>query len=187
MKMNVRTLCLAILQHGDATGYEIKKMSVEGEYSYFVDASFGAIYPALSRLEADRLVTVREEAQTGKPARKVYSITDAGRAALVEALMAEPEEDLFRSPFLLVAMNAELLPRSHIAHAIDKKIEELTQEVEHLGQIVTDCEHPGTRWIAEYGRNCMNQSLQYLRANRDALEAIAHDDATMPQSPLAVS
>ncbi|MEW5422481.1 PadR family transcriptional regulator [Amorphus sp. 3PC139-8] len=185
--MNVRTLCLAILQHGDATGYEIKKMSVEGEYSYFVDASFGSIYPALSRLEADGLVTVREETQTGKPARKIYSVTEAGRAALVEALMAEPEEDLFRSPFLLVAMNAELLPRAHIAHAIDKKIDELEQEVAHLGQIIEAYENPGSRWIASYGLNCMTNSLRYLRAHRDALEALARDDATMPQSPLAVS
>ena len=44
--MNVRTICLAILYDGEATGYEIRKLSVEGEYSYFIDASFGSIYPA---------------------------------------------------------------------------------------------------------------------------------------------
>ena len=77
--MNVRTLCLAILYFGDATGYEIRKLSTEGKYSYFVEASYGAIYPALAKLEKDGLVTCRIEAVEGKPSRKVYSITDAGR------------------------------------------------------------------------------------------------------------
>ena len=40
--MNVRTICLAILYDGDSTGYEIRKLSTEGEYSYFIDASYGA-------------------------------------------------------------------------------------------------------------------------------------------------
>ncbi len=45
--MSVRSLCLAILSFGDATGYEIRKESTEGRFSYFDDASFGSIYPAL--------------------------------------------------------------------------------------------------------------------------------------------
>ena len=78
--MNVRTICLAILYDGDSTGYEIRKLSVEGEYSYFVDASYGAIYPALAKLEADKLVTSRVEQQDGKPAKKIYSLTPLGTA-----------------------------------------------------------------------------------------------------------
>jgi len=46
--MSVRGLCLAILSYGDATGYEIRKESTEGRFSYFDDASFGSIYPALA-------------------------------------------------------------------------------------------------------------------------------------------
>ena len=128
--MNVKTLCLAILQHGDATGYEIKKMSVEGEYSYFVDASFGSIYPALARLEADGSVTVREETHPGKPARKVYSITEEGRATLVAELSGPTDPDIFRSPFLLVAMNAELLSRDQVAAAIDARIGQLERDTQ---------------------------------------------------------
>lgn len=73
--MNVRTICLSILYEGESTGYEIRKLSIEGEYSYFVDASYGSIYPALAKLEQDGLVTSRVEAQAGKPAKKIYAIT----------------------------------------------------------------------------------------------------------------
>jgi len=37
--MNARTLCLAILNFGEATGYEIRKQSIEGDFGYFVDTS----------------------------------------------------------------------------------------------------------------------------------------------------
>ncbi|WDR02825.1 PadR family transcriptional regulator [Devosia algicola] len=108
--MNVRTLCLSILYDGDATGYEIRRLSVEGECAYFVEASFGSIYPALARLDEEGMVTSRVEPQEGKPSRKVYSITDAGRAEFVQALQAPLEEDVYRSPFLLFARFAHLLP-----------------------------------------------------------------------------
>ena len=63
--MSVRTLCLAILNFGDATGYEIRKLSTGGKFRYFIEASFGSIYPTLARLEAEGLVTVREACIAG--------------------------------------------------------------------------------------------------------------------------
>ena len=53
--MNVRILCLSILFDTEAaSGYEIRKLSTEGEFAYFVEASFGSIYPALAKLEEER-------------------------------------------------------------------------------------------------------------------------------------
>ena len=100
--MNTQTLILAILNAGDASGYEIKKFSSEGSFSHFVDISFGSIYPTLAKLEADGLVTGRSETQSGKPDKIVYSITDAGRAAFIGALSSPPQADKFKSEFLLV-------------------------------------------------------------------------------------
>lgn len=51
--MNVRTLCLSVLYEGKATGYEIRRLCVEGESSYFIEASFGSIHPALAKLEEE--------------------------------------------------------------------------------------------------------------------------------------
>ena len=76
--MNVRTLCLGILTTGEASGYEIKKEIEEGLFSHFIDASYGSIYPALTQLAGEGLVTVRAEEQSGKPDKKVYAITPKG-------------------------------------------------------------------------------------------------------------
>src|ERR1043166_9203888 len=105
--MDVRTICLGILTRGDATGYEIKKIFEEDGLQHFVEASFGSIYPALGKLTEDGLVSVREEVQEKRPDRKVYSISPAGRAALLSALMKPLPEDRHRSPFVFAMLRSE--------------------------------------------------------------------------------
>lgn len=182
--MSVRTLCLAILNFGDATGYEIRKLSTEGKYSYFVDASFGSIYPALARLEAEGLVTVREEAQSGKPSRKVYSITEAGRAEFIRDLSQLPAPDIYRSPFLLVAMCAEMVGPDVIRKAIDARLEHMRGDLAKLEAIAGEsCDHrPAARFILEYGRSCMTEDIRFLEANRHRLEDIARGLPALPQA-----
>ncbi len=60
--MNTKELCLGALFLGDASGYEIKQR-FETTFSHFQQASFAAIYPALTRLKAEGLVSSRVEVQ----------------------------------------------------------------------------------------------------------------------------
>ncbi|NJM31023.1 MAG: PadR family transcriptional regulator [Rhizobiales bacterium] len=112
--MNVRTLCLGILSMGEASGYEIKKEIEEGLFSHFIEASFGSIYPALTQLASDGLLTVRAEEQTGKPDKKVYAITENGRQHLIRSLQVTPARDKYKSEFLFEMLFAEHLPHNHI-------------------------------------------------------------------------
>ncbi len=171
--MNVRTLCLAILHFEDATGYEIKKASAEGKYSYFVDVSFGSIYPALAKLEAEGCVTVRHEITAGKPARKVYSITDAGNAELRAALSETPGRDVFRSEFLLVAMLCDGLPQENIRTMIDERIAAKRAELKQLKDARATISLTGAQWTLSYGIACTSAALAYLESSRDELEAFA--------------
>ncbi|MXN64322.1 PadR family transcriptional regulator [Stappia sp. GBMRC 2046] len=181
--MSVKTLCLAILNCGDATGYEIRKHLTEGKFSYFEDASYGSIYPTLARLEADRLVTVREEPQPGRPARKIYSITDEGREAFRRLLAEPPAPDTFRSPFLLVAMWAELAGPHVIKNALEERKTNLREEIEKLSAIREETGHPGTRFIVEYGLNCMRNDLAFLERESHRLVAIAEEgEEVLPQA-----
>lgn len=175
--MSVRSLCLAILSFGDATGYEIRKESTDGRFSYFEDASFGSIYPALARLESEGLVTVREEPQAGKPARKVYSITAAGREELVRFLCEPQAPDTFRSPFLLIALNADKLPPEVIRRALERQKAQVRQELQLLTETNQECSHTGSNWTRSYGIGCMNFTLAYLDEHGDALIKIAKDAA----------
>lgn len=172
--MNVRTLCLAILNFQDATGYEIRKLSMDGKYSHFVDASFGSIYPALNKLENDGFVTFKDTVEAGKPNRKVYSITDAGRLHFLQSLETPPVKDVFRSEFLMIAVCAESLPPEVVQNAINTRREQLTSEIELLKSIAENPEaSQGVRWAANYGMDCMSNSLTYLEENKPTLNKIS--------------
>jgi DNA-binding PadR family transcriptional regulator len=171
--MNVRTLCLAVLNSGDATGYEIRKLVSEGHFSHFVDASFGSIYPALKSMSDDQLVMVREVQQDGKPNRKVYSITDLGRAEFLSALTKPAQKDNYKSEFLLLAMCAEMMSLENVRAALDAQIEFLKEELSQIDSEVREIDLAGADWVANYGRACLSQGLEYIQSNRSALEDIA--------------
>jgi PadR family transcriptional regulator, regulatory protein AphA len=175
--MNVRTICLAILYDGEATGYEIRKLSVEGEYSYFVDASYGSIYPALAKLEAEKLVTSRVELQDGKPAKKIYEITPAGRTAFISSLFEKLGEDEFRSEFLLFLRFASELPASLVETRLNERVEQIDATLAEFDSLREKHSHPGDAWVIEYGRTCMVAARNYIQAHRGQLIALARSDS----------
>ena len=168
--MDVRTICLGILTRADATGYEIKKLFEEDGYQHFIEASFGSIYPALSRLTDDGLVSVREEAQEKRPDRKIYSITQAGRTAFLAAMMKPLPEDRHRSPFIFAMLFSHLLPPERVRAMLDEYIR---QSRDKLGQITerdSQGAAPGERFVKGLGRAIYVAMLDFIEANRRDLE-----------------
>ncbi|HTN60330.1 MAG TPA: PadR family transcriptional regulator [Devosia sp.] len=164
--MNVRTVCLSILYEGDATGYEIRRLCVDGECAYFVEASFGSIYPALARLEDDGLVISRIEQQDGKPSKKIYSITEAGRAAFCQALHEPLGEEVFRSPFLLFARFAHLLPADLVEMRLNEQLQRTIDAQKKLNDIVkTDDVSTSDTWVINYGLAIMEVAERHLRTH----------------------
>ncbi len=171
--MNVRTLCLAILNIQDTTGYEIKKLSTEGEFQHFVDASYGSIYSALSKLEEDGMVSSHIATQEGKPNRKIYTITPAGRSEFVNLINVLPKPDKFKSEFLLLSLNADIASHGLLEQAISDQLAQFASEMEMLDNLLTDCDQPALIWTANYGRTVMEAKIKYLRDNKDQLLALA--------------
>jgi PadR family transcriptional regulator, regulatory protein AphA len=174
--MNVRTLCLSILYEGEATGYEIRKLSVEGECSYFVEASFGSIYPALQKLEAENLVTSRVEPQDGKPSKKIYAITEAGRRVFISSLFDDLGEDEFRSEFLLFARFASELPASLVEQRLRERVASIDAQLAELDKFAAQHSHPGDAWVIRYGTTCLTIAREYIDTHMDELVALARPD-----------
>jgi len=174
--MNVKNLCLAILHDGETTGYEIRKMSTEGECSYFVDASYGSIYPALARLEAEGLVTCRVEQQDGRPAKKVYSITDEGRKTFHDSLFNDLDDDVFRSEFLLFARFAADLPASLVKNRLEERVARLDDEIKQLEEVRADRPDPADQWVINYGICCLKVAREHVAAHMNELVGLAQPD-----------
>ncbi len=73
-------LILGVLRRGESYGYDIVRQINEAAGGIFTWQE-GTIYPLLHKLERGRQIQSRWEKGEGK-ARKYYSLTPAGRAAL---------------------------------------------------------------------------------------------------------
>lgn len=91
---------LGILGYGPHSGYDIKKMT-DISTRHFWAENYGSLYPTLKRLEQEGLVTGERQAGDGKPDRKVYTITDTGRAVLHRWLETPVEVTPPRNELLL--------------------------------------------------------------------------------------
>jgi DNA-binding PadR family transcriptional regulator len=77
-------ITLGMLYNCRLTGYELKKR-IENGVGAFYKASYGSIYPTLTRLLKEGKVTVTQESQ-GARIKKLYEITRDGKLAFLKWL-----------------------------------------------------------------------------------------------------
>lgn len=171
--MDVKTLCLAILSRGEASGYEIRKELSQGVFGTFYDAGYGSIYPALQRLTDEKLVSCREVEQSKRPDKKIYALTPHGRFALLDALRHKPDADKFRSPFLLTLLFASLLSPRDLDGLIDSRLGELRRHIEASGTAAGETDDPADRFVWNYDLALAKASAEFLEAHRHELLRLA--------------
>jgi PadR family transcriptional regulator, regulatory protein AphA len=95
--MSIRSAILGFLSWKPFTGYELKKLFADA-LSFHWSGNNNQIYGSLVDLHKDGAVSIEVVQQEKLPAKKVYTITDAGREELREWLLSEPELPSLRSP-----------------------------------------------------------------------------------------
>lgn len=176
--MDVKTVCLGMLTDGEASGYDMKKC-FESSFGHFFPAGYGSIYPALATLARNGLVEYELEAQEGKPDRKVYSITEKGREALMEGLANPNPSHKLRSEFLAVAWFAHLMPAGQVNTVIENRLQDIDEFLEMIEQFqAKNCPGmgPGAQFVAGYGKHMASAFKQYIEENRHLLTGTATTD-----------
>lgn len=119
--MSLRHAILGILDYQPLHGYALKRVLEEGIASFW-PVNLAAIYPSLRKLEKDRLVSHRTEpSQEGRPDRKVYEVTEAGRAELARWRRLPPDgEPRVRNPLYLKLLFAQREDLPAVRDWVDK-------------------------------------------------------------------
>lgn len=91
---------LVSLAERSASGYDLARR-FDASIGHFWSASHQQIYKVLGRMESDKLVSADLIAQAGRPDKKVYAITDDGRAELRDWLAKPSKPEALRSEFAL--------------------------------------------------------------------------------------
>ena len=80
--MSTRHALLNALLHGNASGYDLVKR-FQPSAAHWWHPKPAQMYTELARMEADGLVSAETVIQTKYPNKRVFSLTDAGRAELL--------------------------------------------------------------------------------------------------------
>lgn len=111
--MSLRHAILVVLLEQEGSGYEIAKQ-FDGALGYFWQATHQQIYKELSKLADEGLVTFKEIEQSGKPTKKRYRVTPAGRGALIKWMRQPTEPSIVKEPLLVKLFAGHLLKSSEM-------------------------------------------------------------------------
>jgi DNA-binding PadR family transcriptional regulator len=104
--MELRDAILGLLSWKPAAGYDLKRIISASEVFYW-SGNNNQIYKSLLELQQEGLVTCQVHVQESLPARKIYSITAEGLAALRQSLLSEPHPPELHKNFLIQLAWAE--------------------------------------------------------------------------------
>ncbi len=163
---SLRHAILGIDEFQPVHGYEIRRILQEG-ISSFWPVNLAGIYPSLRRLEEQGLVTHSyEPSADGRPDRKVFEITEAGRTEMARWRRLPPEgKPSGKVPLYLklLFMREENLRDS--LDWIDKAIEDARENADRIRQDMSDpnrLETIFTRHMRETGLAYAEISIEKL-------------------------
>lgn len=169
--MDVKTLCLGLLSIQEACGYDLKK-EFESTFKHFFPAGYGSIYPALADLADAGLVSCRDVPQNGKPDRKTYRITEAGRETFASALETTNPQHKIRSEFLAMLYFADAMQPARVEALLNERVTELQETIAHIHDIEQQwgADAPGgIRFVTGFGSMIAEAAKNYIQSNRDML------------------
>jgi len=171
---------LGLLNYGTMTGYEIMTVFRDSLH-FFWSAQTSQIYRELQGLEEQGWVDKTPVAQQGKPDKKLYAITPAGREELRRWLAGSPPVLDFRSPLLMrVFFLGEQSREDNIRYftQLQAFCREFLQSMDtaqaHVGEYRAVLDDPGKAayWemTVDYGRRNMEMCLEWIQSCLDRLK-----------------
>jgi DNA-binding PadR family transcriptional regulator len=117
---------LGFLEYQPMTGYDLKKF-FDQSVAHFWSATQSHIYKALEKLESDGLVESQVIQGEGKPNRKQYQITAAGRGELHRWVSTPLPLEIHREPWLIQIFFSHNLSNEEIVEMFEKRIEAMRE------------------------------------------------------------
>jgi len=166
---------LGLLHWKPLTGYELKK-TFDGSIRHFWTADQSHIYRVLGRLAKQGHVTFESIPQEGKPNRKVYTITEAGRAEFHRWLSAgEPRTSATRNPLLVELFFSGSLSDAQVLDKLRSEIEKSRRELATYesiaGQLLEAAATSATRG-SFFSYLTVDYGIQMVRARLDWLQTV---------------
>ena len=128
-------IILGFLLEKEMTGYDIRQ-KITLSTANFYDASFGSIYPALKRLEANNIIASKKSIKNGK-LKNIYHILDPGRQTFLNWVKEPLRLHKSRNEYLLKIFFYRYLSKEEVLIRITQFIKLLLEQKSNLTKIET--------------------------------------------------
>ncbi len=126
-------IILGFLLEKAMTGYDIRQ-KITLSTANFYDASFGSIYPALKRLEANNIIVSQKSIKNGK-LKNIYHILDPGRQIFLNWVKEPLRLHKSRNEYLLKIFFYRYLTKEEAVIRITQFIKVLSEEKANLTKL----------------------------------------------------
>ncbi|WP_411107081.1 PadR family transcriptional regulator [Streptomyces sp. cmx-4-9] len=133
--MALRHAVLAALLDGEFSGYELAK-SFDIGVANFWHALPQQLYAELARLERDGLVEGRQVVQETRPNKRLFRVTEAGRAELEEFAAAASKPSVIRDDLLVKVQTADRIGSAAVIGQLEERASAADAKIELLGKVL---------------------------------------------------
>lgn len=148
---------LGLLTYKENTGYDLTKI-FEDSLNNFWHAQSSQIYRELNRMEKEGLVASRSIIQDGRPNKRLYSITDAGRKEFSEWLCVikpgfeNPHDGMLMRIFFGADNPEETLAalrqcREQYLKALEENCSPIRGNIEKYARMIPDGREKSRYWL----------------------------------------
>jgi DNA-binding PadR family transcriptional regulator len=130
---NAEVAVLGLIAEQPRHAYQLNQVIEERGMREWTDVAFSSIYYVLNRLEKQGLVSSRKVQEGHTPPRRVYTLTDEGRAAVqvrVKELLSYPQRPTYDLD--LAIANLPLLSREEAVEGLETYLSALETHVAQL-------------------------------------------------------
>ncbi|MBP1999874.1 DNA-binding PadR family transcriptional regulator [Paenibacillus shirakamiensis] len=138
---------LSMLVRKPCSGYELAEM-----LEVFWQAKHSQIYPLLAKLEQEGYLTPENIEQIGRPNKKLYHITEEGKAKLKKWLSKSPANPVSRDEFLIKAYSLSLTDMNTARNLFEDRMAFYEDKLQRREEMIEQMQ-------AEYGDQLYNQEL----------------------------
>ena len=165
----MRHAVLALLADDPAHGYEIKRALEQRFGTVIAPLNAGQVYMTLQRLQRDELVADDAVAQSGRPDKRVYRLTAAGRRALEEWLGTASAPTRLRDDFFMKLTLAHSMGLADPAELIGRQRATYLRALAELERVLSGGADGAEALVVEGAALHLEADLKWLDRCEEAL------------------
>ena len=172
MKLDI--FCLGILLERNYSGYEIHKV-INTALAHLRQASFGALYPALNRLQAKEFIlceTGPKDYLNDGLGKRIFAITDKGRVHFKEEIKKITAAELVNSDFLTALHFSNNLTSNEVSTLVDERLADLQKEQRRLLKLPVSDIPEGQRFAIRYTLGQLSAGIAFLKGEGRAIQTL---------------